>query len=170
MKIAVCGSGMGGNPEIEEKAKQIGVEITKSKNTILTGGCLGYPYAALRGALLENGKAINYSPAADKEEHRIKYAFPLEENAEYIFTGKGIPGRNLSLIQAADAVIILEGQIGTLNEFTIAFHEKKKVGVLQGTKISELIPKITKVCDKGGNCERISYSTDPKELIKKITS
>ncbi len=171
MKIALCGSGSEKNKEILEKAKEIGREIAKSNNILLTGGCKGNPYAALRGAILENGKVICYSPASNKEEHISKYNFPIEENAEYIFTGKGIPGRNLPLIQNADAVIIIGGQIGTLNEFTIAFNENKKIGVLQGSgPLTELLPKIAEVCDKNGESKNIIYNNNPKELIKRMVS
>ncbi len=170
MKIAVCGSGIGESKAISEKAKAIGKEIAGSNNVLLTGGCAGYPYSALRGAILENGKVISYSPANNKEEHINKYNFPFEESAEYIFTGKGIPGRNLDLIQNADAVIIIGGQIGTLNEFTIAFNAKKKIGILQGSgKLEQVIPTIAEICDKTGESRNIVYESDVKELIKKIT-
>ena len=169
MKIAVCGSGLGESKIILEKAKEIGREIAKSKNILLTGGGSGYPYAAVRGAILEKGKVTCYSPARDKDEHISKYGFPFEENAEYIFTGMGIPGRNLPLVQNADSVIIIGGQIGTLNEFTIAFALNKKIGILEGSgKLVELIPKIAAVCDKRGESKKVFYSSSVKELVKKI--
>ena len=132
MKIAVCGSGLVEIKEFLERAKELGMEIAKSANILLTGGGAGYPYAALQGAISKNGKVICYSPAKNKQEHIEKYCFPFEEKEEYIFTGMGIPGRNLPLVQNADAVIIIGGQIGTLNEFTIAFAENKKIGILEG--------------------------------------
>ncbi|MBW2975320.1 hypothetical protein KY366_06390 [Candidatus Woesearchaeota archaeon] len=169
MKIAVCGSGLGKSNEIIEKAKEIGKEIAKSHNIVLTGGGTGYPYAAARGAILENGKAVFYSPARSIEEHRTYYGFPLEENAQYVFTGKGIPGRNLPLVKDADAVIIIGGQIGTLNEFTLAFHYNKKIGILENSgKLMELIPKIAAVCDKKGESRKIIYSKDARELVEKV--
>ncbi len=170
MKIAVCGSGFGENKQILEKAKEIGREIAKSKNILLTGGGMGYPYAALRGAIVENGRAICYSPASNQEEHINKYGFPFEESAEYIFTKMGIPGRNLPLVQNADAIIIIGGQIGTLNEFTIAFAYNKKIGVLKGSgKLEEIIPIIAKICDKRGESKNIVYESNVKGLIKKLT-
>jgi len=169
MKIAVCGSGLGENKDILEKAKEIGREIAKSGNVLLTGGGKGYPYAAVRGAIIENGKVICYSPAKDKEEHINKYNFPFEESAEYIYTNMSIPGRNLPLVRNADAVIIIGGQIGTLNEFTIAFALNKKIGILEGSgKLVELIPKISHVCDKRGESRNIVYSSKANELLRKI--
>ena len=169
MKIAICGSGLGENKEILKKAKEIGKEIAKSNNILLTGGGTGYPYSSVRGSILENGKVICYSPAANKEEHINKYGFPFEETVEYIYTNMGIPGRNLPLVQNADAVIIIGGQIGTLNEFTIAFVYNKKIGILQGSgKLEELIPSIAKVCDKTGESKNIIYESNVRELIRKI--
>lgn len=169
MKIAVCGSGFGENNLILEKAKEIGREIAKSNNILLTGGGTGYPYAAVKGAVREKGKVICYSPAKNKEEHIHKYNFPFEESAEYVFTNMGIPGRNFPLVHNTDAIIIIGGQIGTLNEFTIAFAENKKIGILQGSgKLEELIPLIAKVCDKRGESRNIIYSKNSKELVKKI--
>jgi len=142
MKIAVCGSGSTGNSEILEKTKVIGKELAKNNHILITGGCKGYPYAALRGALLENGKIIAYSPAKDEEEHIAKYNFPIDGGVEYIYTGLGIPKRNTPLVYAADLIIIIGGQIGTLNEFTLAFHKKKKIAVLKDSGgITSSIPK-----------------------------
>ena len=170
MKIAVCGSGSGSNKEISEKAKEIGREIIKSGNILLTGGGTGYPYASVRGAILENGKVICYSPANNKEEHTNIYGFPFEESAQYIYTNLGIPGRNLPLVQNADAIIIVGGQIGTLNEFTIAFARDKKIGILEGSgELIKLLPPIVKVCDNSKEAERIFYDTDAKKLIEKIS-
>jgi len=169
MKIAVCGSGSGENKEILEKAKEIGREIAKSNNILLTGGGTGYPYSAVRGAILEKGKVICYSPAKNKEEHINKYNFPFEETAEYIFTGMGIPGRNFPLVQNADAIIIIGGQIGTLNEFTIAFAENKKMGILENaSSLTKLLPEIAAVCDKIGESKKIVYSADVEELVKNV--
>ena len=170
MKISVCGSGLGEDKSILEKAKQIGREIAKSNHILLTGGGTGYPYVAVRGTILEKGKVICYSPAKDKKEHINKYQFPWEEKAEYIYTNKGIPGRNLPLVQNADSVIIIGGQIGTLNEFTIAFALNKKIAVLTGSsRLTDLIPQIAEVCDKQGESKNIIYSNNPKEIINKLS-
>jgi uncharacterized protein (TIGR00725 family) len=169
MKIAVCGSGTVESKSVAEKAKEIGTELAKSNIILLTGGCDGYPYAAVRGAILAGGKVINFSPAKDKGEHISNYNFPFEDNAEYIFTGKGIPGRNIPLVMNADAVIIIGGKIGTLNEFTIAFNEKKKIGVLENSSdMVKLLPQIARACDKSGESRYIMYSSTPKDLLKKL--
>ena len=73
------------------------------------------------------------------------------------------------LVENADAVIIIGGKIGTLNEFTIAFVKGKKIGILSGSGgVVELIPKIAAVCDKRGEGKNIFYSESANELIRKI--
>lgn len=164
MKIAISGSGSGNNKEILEISKEIGREIAKHNHILLVGGCKGYPYAAERGALLEKGKVIVYSPAKDGREHIEKYNFPTDEGAEYAYTGLGIPKRNYPLIKNSDLVIILDGQTGTLNEFTLAFHEKKKIFVLKKGELHKLIPKIAEVCNKTNEKDNVFYFNDVGEL------
>ena len=169
MKIAVCGSGKGEDKRLLEKIRKIGEELAKHKSVLYTGGCWGYPYEAAKACFNENGKTIAVSPAKDLEAHKSLYNFPSDVFSEFIFTGLGIPERNYILVKNVDAVIILGGQIGTLNEFTVAFHDGKIIGVLQGSQgVTELIPNIAEVCDKRGEKENIVYESDPKILVKEI--
>ncbi|HLC95725.1 MAG TPA: hypothetical protein VJH97_00175 [Candidatus Nanoarchaeia archaeon] len=166
MKIVVCGSGTGSAPEILEAAKSLGKEIAQHHYTLLTGGCKGYPYAAARGALLAHGHVVAYSPAKDEEEHSSKYGFPLDEGVEFIFTGLGIPDRNLPLINAADVVVILDGQIGTLNEFTIAFHKKKRIAIYEKGKLAPHLNALIEICNKAGERSNVSFFS--KDLLKSL--
>ena len=168
MKIAISGSGKGTDKLILEKAKELGNLIAKNKHTLLTGGCKGYPYSAARGALLEGGEVIAYSPAKDEQQHIEKYNFPIDQGIEYIYTSLGIPERNIPLIKNADIVIILDGQIGTLNEFCIAFHENKPIKILNLGQLPKILPKITEICTKQGLKPDITYSENPKELINHL--
>ncbi len=171
VKIAVCGSAFGTDEDILNKAEAIGREIAKNKDILLTGGCKGYPYASLKGALLEGCRVIVYSPAKDESEHREKYDFPIEQGVEYRFTGLGIPGRNIPLVESADSVIIIGGKIGTLNEFTLAFHQKKRIGVLEGSGgVTKLIREIADICDKEGEKDNIIYEQEPRILIHKLVN
>src|SRR3989338_598458 len=122
MKIAVCGSSLVTDKEIAKKAFEMGREIAKSNALLLTGAGKGYPYEAAKGAFSADGKVFGVSPAKSKEEHESTYNFPTEDFTEIEYTGLGIPGRNFPLVKEADAIIIVSGQIGSLNEFTIAFY------------------------------------------------
>jgi uncharacterized protein (TIGR00725 family) len=166
MKICVCGSGRIFDKEVAKKAAAIGKEIASKGHVLLTGGCNGYPNEAAKAAFENKGEVIGYSPASDKEEHVAMYGFPTANFTELIYTGKGIPGRNEDLVKEADAVIVVDGKIGTLNEFTIAFHYEKKIGVLKHSGgISDVIPAIAEKIDKSGEKDNIVYSDRPKELV-----
>ena len=170
MKIAVCGASLPPfDKNILKKACEIGKEIASQNHTLRFGGCWGYPYEAAKGAFENNGKIIAISPAKNKEEHVNKYKFPTKYFTEIDYTNLGIPGRNFPLVKNSDAVIIISGQIGTLNEFTIAFHQKKIIGVLKGSGgITNIIKQIADICKKVGEEDRIAYENAPKILIEKL--
>ncbi|MBI2140450.1 LOG family protein [Candidatus Woesearchaeota archaeon] len=163
MNIAVCGSAVGPDKIILEKAEAIGSFLAKQGFTLVTGGTTGYPHAALVGALQENGKALCFSPAKDRREHLDDWKMPLEPKAEYVFTGHGIPGRNQDIIEAADKVVIIGGQIGTLNEFSIAFVMKKPVFVLKDSGgVSSMLEEISAICKRDN--EKVIYFSRIEEL------
>ncbi|MBD3164663.1 hypothetical protein GF323_05680 [Candidatus Woesearchaeota archaeon] len=169
MKIAVCGSGTVLDRKTAEIAAEIGKEIAENKHILLTGGCCGYPNEAAKAAFENKGSVIAYSPAKDKKGHAEKYSFPTENFTEIIYTGKGIPGRNLDLVKAADAVIIIGGKAGTLNEFTIAFQLGRRIGVLLGSGgISCKIREIAGIIGKNKDKNNIKYSSGPKELVNEM--
>lgn len=163
MKIAVCGSAAGPDKDTAKKAEAIGSFLAKQGFILVTGGTTGYPHNALLGALKEKGKAICFSPAKNREEHIKGWKMPFDERAEYIFTGNGIPGRNQDIIEAADKAVILGGQIGTLNEFSIAFVMKKPIIILKDSGgITPLLGKIAEACFRGG--EQVNFFSDEHEL------
>ena len=171
MKIAVCGASLPPfDKNILKKSYEIGSEIAANKHTLRFGGCWGYPYEAAKGAFENKGKVIAISPANDREEHLNKYKFPTKNFTEIKYTGLDIPGRNLPLVADSGSIIIISGQIGTLNEFTIAFHQKKVIGVLEGSGgITNVLQKISGICKKVGEEDRIVYEKEPKRLIRKLT-
>ncbi|MBI2653980.1 LOG family protein [Candidatus Woesearchaeota archaeon] len=170
MQIAICGASLPPfDKSILKKAYEIGKEIAINNHTLRFGGCWGYPFEAAKGAFEAKGRVIAVSPAKNKDEHINIYKFPTENFTEIKFTGLEIPGRNLPLVVDSDAIIIISGQIGTLNEFTIAFHHKKPIGVVEGSGgITELVDQIAKICNKVGERDRIIYEKEPKKLVEKL--
>ncbi len=169
MQIAVCGASLPPfDKAVLKKAYGIGKEIAVNRHILRFGGCLGYPYEAAKGAFENDGKVIAISPAENMQEHINKYSFPANNFTEIDCTGLGIPGRNIPLVVNSDAVIIISGQIGTLNEFTIAFQQKKIIGVLKGSGgITNILGQIAKLCRKTGEKD-IIYEKEPKELVNRI--
>jgi hypothetical protein len=166
-KIGVIGSAEGAEEKILEKARVIGREIAKYDCFLLSGGTTGVSYEAVKSAKKENGFTIGFSPAENLTEHIDYYKFPTEQFDVLITTGFGKKGRNVMFIRSCDGVIAVSGRIGTLNELTIAYDEKKIIGILTGSgglsdSIKEIIDKSGK---KGG---KIIYESDPKLLVKMI--
>ena len=170
MKITICGASLPPfDKSVLKRAYEIGKEIAVNNHTLRFGGCWGYPYEVAKGAFENNGEVIAVSPAKNKEEHINDYKFPIQNFTEIYYTGLGIPGRNLPLVIESDAIILVSGQIGTLNEFTIAFHHKKPIGILEGSGgITNIVKEIAKICDKVGEKDKIVYGREPRALVKKL--
>lgn len=166
-KICVSGSAVINEPKAKAKTIQLGRELAKVGAVTLTGATTGFPYLAAVGAKEENGITIGFSPAMSYKEHTKKYRLPVDHHDMIVYTGFGYSGRNLFLIRSADAVLHVSGRIGTLNEFTAAFEDRKVIGVLTGTGgTSILIDDIVELADRGPG--KIVYDDDPAELVRKV--
>jgi uncharacterized protein (TIGR00725 family) len=153
-----------------KNAEIIGREIVKQGCTLVTGACMGVPDVAAKAASKAGGIILGYSPAKNLKEHiepPISYPYP-PENMQLVFTGMGKVGRNVLSIISSDGIIFIGGGIGSLNEFSIAYHEGKIIGILEGMiGISEKFEEMIKSFDK--NTEAVLVKDrDPKRLVKKI--
>ena len=155
-----------------QKAEEIGREVIRQNGILLTGATTGIPDFAAKGAKKEGGVVIGISPAASYRHHVRTYKLPIENYDTIIYTGFDYSGRNLLLTKAADAVIVICGGFGTLNEFTIALEDEKPIGVLEGSggtadEIDGLMMKINDPHRHGAG--KVIFSKEPKELIAKLT-
>lgn len=153
--------------EQERLAYESGKEVAVAGEVLLTGATTGVPMAGARGASESGGTVIGISPAYNREDHEKNYSNSLENHTHIIYTGLGYAGRNLINVRTSDAAIIVAGHIGTLNEFTLSYVEKKPIGVLVGSggvsdKIKDLIETL------GSSGAPIVYDSNPKELVKKL--
>jgi len=154
-------------PGALELAKQVGREIIKQGGVLVTGATSGIPYWAAIGAKEEAGTVIGISPAASEKAHVKSYKLPTDYHDLIIYTGFDYAGRNLLLARSADAIITVCGRMGTLNEFTIAFEDKKPIGVLIGTGgTADMIKDIVEKSHRGKG--KIIYNSDPKTLVAKL--
>lgn len=150
-----------------EKAKEVGREIIRQNGVLITGATDGIPYLAALGAKKEKGIVIGFSPAASLLAHKRTYHLPTEYHDTIVYTGFEYAGRNLLLTRSSDAVIIICGRIGTLNEFTIAFEDQKPIGVLtESGGTADMVEFIVKKSHRGPG--RIVYDSDPKTLVSKV--
>lgn len=168
VKICVSGAAAGESIKVSKRsAEALGRAIVRAGAILMTGATTGLPAYAAAGAKSAGGVVFGFSPAATKGEHTRKYRLPLSNMDAVIFTGSGYAGRNLILTRSSDAVIIVGGRIGTLNEFTIAFEDRKVIGVLEGSGgITAELRDILAVARKGKR--HVLFDSDPARLIKKV--
>jgi len=168
-KICVSGAEETGHckPWALEMAREVGREIVRQNGILITGATTGIPHFAAMGAKEEGGISIGFSPAASEKDHRLRYHLPTDYFDLIVYTGFGFSARNLLLMKASDAVIFICGRMGTLNEFTICFEDKRLMGVLEGTGgIADMAKKIVKAVHKGPG--RILYDKNPKRLVSRL--
>ena len=173
LKYKICISGSAETdycaPGTIEKAEMIGRLVAQNNMVLITGATTGIPYWAAKGAKEAGGIVIGLSPASSKAAHIRTYHLPVDYHDLIIYTGFDYAGRNLLLTRAADAVITEYGRIGTLNEFTIAFEDKKPQGVLTGVGgTSDMIENILKNAHRG--LGKVVFDSDPKLLFEKVVA
>jgi len=174
LKYKICVSGAAETSHCGDEAfavaEELGKEIIKQGAVLVDGATTGFPFWAAKGAKSEDGIVIGVSPAESKKEHVATYELPVDYHDIVMYTGHGYSGRNLLLTRMADAVIVGCGRMGTLNEFTIAFEDKKPIGVLKGAwETDEVIDIVINKSQRSEEMKhKIVYSEDPKELVKKV--
>src|SRR5881296_2509634 len=105
-------------------AEEVGRLIAERKGIVVTGGLSGVMEAVSRGAKNAGGLVVGMLPGFDKRD--------ANEYVDIaITTGMGWM-RNTLTVRAADAVIMISGGIGTLNELTVAYEIKPTV-ILEGS-------------------------------------
>lgn len=169
IKIAISGAAETGHCGVDalEKAKELGREIVRQGAILVSGATTGFPLWVAMGAKEEGGISIGFSPAATEKEHVEAYKLPVDYMDLIIYTGFGYPGRDLLLTRSVDAVICGCGRVGTIHEFTVAFEDKKVIGIFEGPwemgdQLKEIIAKSHRSFPK------VAVGNDPKKLVEDI--
>jgi uncharacterized protein (TIGR00725 family) len=168
-KIGVMGSSLPASNEdnrrLTELATRLGYAIAQHRCVLVTGATTGFPNLVSTAARERGAFSIGISPAMSKEEHIAQYSLPIDGVDVLIYTGFGLKVRNVINVRSSDIVIIFGGELGTLNEFTIAYDEGKVIGVLEGTGgVAERILEISKLSSRRGPGE-IIFEREPEKLI-----
>ncbi len=119
--------------DISDTLCELGAELAKRKCIVLAGSCGGIGSIVSRAAKKEGGFTIGISLYQSRQEHNEEYGDEGECFDSFIYTGSGFKGRNVILVNSDDAVIAICGQIGTLNELTIAYDIGRPIGLLKDT-------------------------------------
>lgn len=168
-KIAVSGAAEIGHcaGDVLMKAERFGRAAAEAGVVLLTGATSGIPFWAAKGAKIAGGFVVGVSPAISEKAHVKTYRLPVDYHDVIVFSGFGYSGRNLLLTRAADAVVVICGRIGTLNEFTIAFEDDKPIGVLENTGgTADDIREIIARSHRGPG--KIVYSGDSDKLLAMV--
>ncbi|MBV8387129.1 MAG: TIGR00725 family protein [Acidimicrobiia bacterium] len=111
--MAVVGGGDAG-AEAVAVAEDVGRELARRGAVVLCGGLGGVMEAACRGAKAEGGTTVGILPTDDRR-HANEYVDIA------IATGMG-EARNALVVRAADVVLAIDGEFGTLSEIALALR------------------------------------------------
>jgi uncharacterized protein (TIGR00725 family) len=117
--VAVCGPDPA-PPEVASQAEEIGRLLARAGAVLVCGGLGGVMESAARGVEAEGGVSIGLLPGTGRDAGTPHLSFSIP-------TGIG-EMRNAMIVRAADAVIAVAGEFGTLSE--IAFALKTGVPVV----------------------------------------
>jgi hypothetical protein len=119
--VAVCGAS-NATPDEAASAEEIGNLLAQSGAIVVTGGLGGVMEAAAKGAREAGGTAIGVLPS-DRHDDGNAY------NTVVLPTGLG-EARNTLIVRAADVLIAIGGEFGTLSEIAFALRTGKPVVAL----------------------------------------
>jgi len=136
--------------EVEQVAQELGNKLTQVADILVCGGLSGVMEAVCKGFKAGNGVTMGIIPTYNKKD-----ANPYVDIV--IPSGLGL-ARNVLVVTAADAVIALPGEAGTLSEIAyclqfkipvISFNSWDIKGVIKANTIDEAVDKVKEVFKKG---------------------
>ncbi len=141
-------------------AEEVGRRVAQAGAVLVTGGRKGVMEAASKGAREAGGLTIGFLPGMERSGANpyVDIVFP---------TGLG-RARNLLTARSCDALVMIGGSCGTLNELTIAYAEARPVVILEGSggwadKIRQVLHK-DRYLDERETVE-ISFATTAADAV-----
>ena len=133
------------NKEVEQLSHNLAKKLAKVVDYLVCGGLSGVMKAVCQGFKLENGVTIGILPSYNKNDANefIDIAIP---------TGLGL-ARNVLVVKAADVVVALPGEAGTLSEIAyclqfgipvISLNSWDIPGVIKVNTVAEAIEEVKK--------------------------
>jgi uncharacterized protein (TIGR00725 family) len=145
--VAVCGPDPCSS-EVAAQAEEVGRLLARAGAVVVCGGHGGVMEAASRGAAAEGGTVIGILPGSSraKGNPHLTVAIP---------TGMG-EMRNALIVRAADALIAVAGEFGTLSEIALALKTGVPVVGLGTWELSK----------DGQRVEAFPSSASPEEAVR----
>lgn len=165
MKLAIISSASENySPRISVTTEKI-LNLIERTTVIITGGSLGVPGLITKQAKQLGFKTVAYSPDTDAVAHNNRHDNLSTDYFDEIHHIVGFTARSLQMIINADAVLLLNGRIGTLSEFTIALEEGKRIAVLTETGgIADHLEYILSIAQKEFP-RQVFFSSDIEQVI-----
>ncbi len=127
-RIAICGAGRASQSEAA-LAFEVARLVARRGGIVVCGGLGGVMEAACRGARKAGGLSLGILPGNDPATANAFVSVPIP-------TGLG-EARNFLIVYAAEAVIAVGGELGTLSEIAIATKNGRPVVSLGSWSLSE---------------------------------
>ncbi len=137
------------NKEVEQLAQDLGKKLAKVVDILVSGGLSGTMKAVCQGFKAGGGITIGIIPSYDKND--------ANEFVDIVIpTGLGL-ARNVLVVKAADVVVALPGEAGTLSEIAyclqfgipvISLNSWDMPGVIKVKTVDETIGKIEELLRK----------------------
>lgn len=145
--------------EVEYLAHNLGLELAKVVDILVSGGLCGTMAAVSQGFKEGNGLTIGFLPSYDKKDSNkfVDIAIP---------TGMGL-ARNLLVVKSADVVIALPGQAGTLSEIAYCLQFNIPVIALIPSHLSGKSHLTLKFL-KGQNIPGVIIAKNISQVIAKV--
>jgi uncharacterized protein (TIGR00725 family) len=140
--ISVVGSGDTG--ELDEVAYDVGRRLGQAGAVLVTGGLGGVMAAASRGAVEAGGTTVGVLPGLDRATANPYLTVALP-------TGLG-EARNALVVRAADVVIAVGGEWGTLSEIALAMKTGTPVvgiATWELRRAGRVVPGVQEAADAG---------------------
>lgn len=150
--VAVIGAGEASDPEIAA-AETVGRSLAEAGIVVVCGGLGGVMDAVARGCAAGGGTSIGILPGDDRGP-----ASPHLTLA--IATGLG-EARNALVVRAADAVIAIGGEWGTLSEIALARTMSKPVVGLDTWHLDRVDPGMMEAADPADAVRKVRDCLHP---------
>ncbi len=145
-----------------EKAEEVGELLGARGAILITGGKDGIMEAASRGAKKSNGLTIGVIKGSKRSESN-KF-IDVE-----VLSGMQADGLDeLLIVLMCDALIVLGGGAGTLQEISIAYRNKKPIVAISGT--GGWCDMVAGSFLDGRNKVKIECAKTPREAVEKAIS
>jgi len=170
IKICVSGARETSHCGIDalDKAQELGGILAEHGCVVTTSAVSGFPMWAARGAKQAGGMTVGFSPASNLYEHETTYRLPVENLDVIVYTGFGYAGSDLLLMRSSDAIVFGCGRIGTIHEFTVAFQDRKPIGILEGNWDTVELLRDIMARDIERPHDNIVFDKDPNRLAEQL--